>query len=87
MTIKPRQVREHLRGAAHKEDLWTAPSLAHPSTDDHDGTIDAHYSCLERPHACTDGVVFVGHLVVADDGEEVEVFDAVPCGRCAAVDR
>jgi hypothetical protein len=36
-----------------------------------------------RPHACNDGVVYVGHLVVADDGEEVEVFEAVPCRRCA----
>jgi hypothetical protein len=33
------------------------------------------------------GTVFIGHLVVGEDGEEVEVVDAVPCKRCAIVDR
>ena len=58
---------------------------AHPSTDDHDDTVEAHYSGLERlrPNACYEGVVYVGHLIVGDDGEEVEVIEAVPCGRCA----
>ncbi len=56
---------------------------AHPSTEDHDDTVEAHYASLERPHACTDGVVYIGHLVVDDDGNEVEVVDAVPCRRCA----
>ena len=55
---------------------------AHPS-EDHDDTVEAHYASLERPHVCLDGTVFVGHLVVGDDGEEVEVVDAVPCRRCA----
>jgi hypothetical protein len=56
---------------------------AHPSTEDHD-TVEAHYACLERPHACNDGVVYVGHLVEdPGTGEEVEVFEAVPCRRCA----
>ena len=59
---------------------------AHPSAEDHDDTVEAHYASLERPHACTDGVVYIGHLVVGDDGEEVEVVEAVPCRRCA-VDR
>jgi hypothetical protein len=59
---------------------------AHPSTEDHDDTVEAHYSSLERlrPHACIDGVVYIGHLVLGDDGEEVEVVEAVPCGRCAS---
>jgi len=51
----------------------------------HDDTVEAHYSGLERleaPHACYDGVVFVGHLA-EEDGEEVEVFEALPCRRCA----
>jgi hypothetical protein len=26
----------------------------------------------ERPHACYEGVVFMGHLVEGDDGNEVE---------------
>jgi len=46
---------------------------AHPSTEDHD----------DRPHACLEGVVYVGHLVVGEDGEEVKVIEAVPCRRCA----
>jgi hypothetical protein len=55
---------------------------AHPSTEDHDDTVEAHYACLERPHACEGGVVYIGHLVLGDDGEDIEVFDAVPCRRC-----
>ena len=56
---------------------------AHPSTEDHDDTLEAHYSGLERlrPCACMSGVVYIGHLVEAD-GEEVEVVEAVPCRRC-----
>jgi len=58
-------------------------STAHPSTEDHD-TVEAHYAGLERPHACNDGVVYIGHLVEdPGTGEEVEVFEAVPCRRCA----
>ena len=38
-------------------------------------------STEERPCACLEGLVFVGH-VVEEDGEEVEVYEAVPC-RCA----
>jgi hypothetical protein len=56
----------------------------HPN--DHDDTLDAHYSGLERlrPHACYEGVVYIGHLVEDECGEEVEVIEAVPCRRCAA---
>jgi hypothetical protein len=60
---------------------------AHPSTEDHDDTVEAHYSGLEHldaPHACTDGVVYVGHLVEdPETGDETEVEEAVPCRRCA----
>ncbi len=49
---------------------------------DHDDTLDAHYSGLERPHACMGGYVFIGHLV-EEDGEEVEVVEAILCRRCA----
>ena len=56
---------------------------AHPSADQHDDTIEAHYASLERPHACTDGTVFIGHLVEdPGSGEEVEVIEAVPCRKC-----
>ena len=50
---------------------------------DHDDTLDAHYSCLERPHGCYRGYVFIGHLVEDECGEEVEVFESVPCRRCS----
>ena len=57
---------------------------AHPSTEDHDDTLEAHYASLERPHACYEGVVFIGHLVEdPGTGEEAEVLEAVPCRSCA----
>jgi hypothetical protein len=60
----------------------------------HDDALDVHYAGLERlpdrapteerPHGCIGGYVFLGHLVVdEEDGEEVEVVEAVPCRRCA----
>jgi hypothetical protein len=58
---------------------------AHPSTEEHDDTVEAHYSGLDRlrPCACMNGTVFIGHLVVGEDGEEIEVFEAVLCCRCS----
>ena len=47
---------------------------AHPSTDDHDDTVEAHYSCLERPCACLEGWVYLGRIVESEhdlDGEVV----------------
>ena len=43
---------------------------AHPSTEEHDDTVEAHYACLERPCACLEGWVFVGY--VDEYGEEKE---------------
>jgi hypothetical protein len=62
----------------------SSPS-GHPSTD-HDDTIEAHYASLERgiPCGCYSGYHYIGHLVEAEDGEEVEVFEAVPCRRCSS---
>jgi hypothetical protein len=37
----------------------------------------------ERPHACLEGVVCIGRLV-DEDGEEVEIFGAVPCRKRVA---
>jgi hypothetical protein len=57
----------------------------YPSTD-HDDTVEVHYSGLERldrPHACLNGYVYIGHLTEGEDGEEVEVFKAVSCRRCS----
>jgi len=58
---------------------------AHPSTDDHDDTLEAHYSSLERlrPCACMGGWVYVGYI--DDYGEEREACYA--CRRCAASPR
>jgi hypothetical protein len=51
---------------------------AHPSTEDHDETVEAHYASLERPHVCCEGVIYIGHLVEdPGTGEEVEVIEAV----------
>jgi hypothetical protein len=62
---------------------WKSSAPAHPSTEDHDDTVEAHYAYLEHPHACMEGFVYVGHRGVGDDGEEFEIVDAVPCPRCA----
>jgi hypothetical protein len=37
----------------------------------------------EECFACYEGVVFIGHLVEDEGGEEVEIVEAVPCRRCA----
>jgi hypothetical protein len=54
---------------------------AHPSTDDHDDTVEAHYACLERlrPHACIGGQVFVGYIDEHDEEREA----SYACRRCA----
>jgi hypothetical protein len=39
---------------------------------------------LIATHACYDGVVYVGHLVEDEGGEEVEVAEVMPCRRCKA---
>ena len=60
---------------------------AHPSTEDHDDTVEAHYSGLERlrPHGCYDGLVYIGYLAVdPETGDEVEIVEAVRCGRCVS---
>ena len=56
-------------------------SPAYPSTENHDDTVETHYSGLERlrPCACYGGWVFVGY--VDENGEEREV--SYQCLRCA----
>ena len=57
---------------------------AHPSTEDHDDTVEAHYSGLERSHACNGGWVTLGQIVVdPETGEEAEEFALYLCRRCA----
>ena len=54
---------------------------AHPSTEEHDDTVEAHYACLERPCALAlEGRVFVGYM--DEYGEEREA--SYRCRRCAA---
>jgi hypothetical protein len=48
----------------------------------HDDTVEVHYACLERPCACYEGIDYLGRIT-EQDGEEVEIFEAVPCRRCA----
>jgi hypothetical protein len=33
--------------------------------------------------ACYEGVVYIGHLVEDEDGDTAEVFEPIPCRRCA----
>ena len=57
---------------------------AHPSTEYHDDTLQAHYSCLERPCACNDGWVTIGQIALdPQTGEETEVFALYLCRRLA----
>jgi hypothetical protein len=60
--------------------MATEKSSAHPAhpPEDHDDTVEAHYACLERPHACIGGWVFVGHI--DEYGEEREA--CYSCRRC-----
>ena len=55
---------------------------ANSSIEDHDDTVEAHYSGLERlrPCACIDGLVFVGYI--DEHGEEIEA--SYPCRRCTS---
>jgi hypothetical protein len=78
------QVLEH-PGARPTERMKTVDTAessaphAHPSTEDHDDTVEAHYACLERLCACLEGWVFVGYI--DEYGEEREASYA--CRRCA----
>jgi len=61
-------------------DTTESSASAHPSTDDHDDTVEAHNSCLERPCACLEGWVFVGYMDEHDEEREA----SYRCRRCAA---
>jgi len=58
---------------------------AHPSTEDQDDTVEAHYSGLKRlrPHACIAGWVFVGYVDKHDEERET----SYACRRCAGSSR
>jgi hypothetical protein len=88
------QVLETPRSPAHRkvgtlavDTSESSAPHAHPSTEEHDDTVETHYSGLERlrPHACTDGLVFLTYTVFDEAvGEEVERLEVVPCRRCAS---
>jgi hypothetical protein len=62
----------------------SSASHARPSTEEQDDTVEAHYACLERPHACNDGWVTIGQLMVdPETGEETEEYALYLCRRCA----
>jgi hypothetical protein len=43
-----------------------------------DPAVDHH------PHACVDGVVYLGYVAYDEEtGEEVEKLEVLPCRRCA----
>jgi hypothetical protein len=46
---------------------------AHPSTEEHDDSVEAHYACLEHAHACMDGWVFLGRVVESENDLDDEV--------------
>ena len=59
---------------------------AHPSTEEQDDTAEAQFSGLERlrPHACNDGWITLGQLVVdPETGEESEECAFYLCRKCA----
>ena len=57
---------------------------AHPSIEEQDDTVEAHYACSERPCACIDGWVTIGQIAVdPETGEEVEEFALYLCRKCA----
>jgi hypothetical protein len=58
---------------------------AHPSIEEQDDTVEAHYSGLERlrPHACNGGWVTIGQIAVdPETGEEVEEYVLYLCRKC-----
>jgi hypothetical protein len=77
----------------YSTDIETAPAvLKHPGArpkrsglmdKSKSSAPDPHPSTEESPHACMDGLVFIGHLVEDESGEEVEVIESAPCRRCS----
>ena len=59
---------------------------AHPSIEEQDDAVEAHYSGLVRlrPHACNDGWVTIGQIALdPETGEEVEEYAFYLCRKCA----
>jgi hypothetical protein len=56
---------------------FSAPAH-HPEVASGDPFIAAGRKCF----VCYNGTVYIGHLETTEEGEEVEVIEAVPCRRC-----
>ncbi len=37
----------------------------------------------QPPHACLGGYVYIGRTVAGEDGDDLDIVEAVPCRRCA----
>ena len=60
-------------------DTLESSAPAYPSTEDRD-----HHDHDERPHACNDGWITLGQIVVdPETGEETEECALYLCRRCA----
>ncbi len=69
--------------APRKVEAPRDPAQQEAPVDTKNSTATApHPSTEERPCACYEGVVYIGHLV-EEDGEEVEVVEPVICRRCS----
>ena len=65
-------------------DTTESSASAQPSTEDHDDTVEAHYASLERPHACNDGWISLGQIVVdPETGDEMVEYALYLCRKCA----
>ena len=61
----------------------TAMTIAHPSTEDRD-----HHDQDERPHACNNGWITLGQILIdPETGEEIEEFALYLCRRRCADSR
>ncbi len=60
-------------------------TIAHDAHSHDDDTVEAHYAALERPHACNNGWVTIGQLVIdPETGEETEEHALYLCRHCAS---
>jgi hypothetical protein len=60
-------------------DIRESSAPAHPSTEEH-----SHQDNEASPHACNDGWVTIGQLVVdPETGEETEEYALYLCRKCA----
>jgi hypothetical protein len=67
-----------------REQPRTRPTGLEVTVDKQHSTVpDPHPATDDHPHVCLEGVVYVGHQVESEDGDEVEVYEAVSCRRCA----